>query len=265
MDGSISFNGNSFQTFDPTTGVGIIANVIDHTDAPDMAMNILAIANANKSSIGDMDSPSKPVAIAGAIKGSSQVDLDQRIDAFKGALRGKNKNLDINYAGSIRRYIATAPTDGIKIKRRGSLLYATFTVAFFCAEPYGRDVAASTLFSTANATTGSATYTPTVGGTAPYQLPIFTIHIDALTGVGDYLQISNNANDQAILIFGHGLVASDTIIIDCEAREVTLNGVVIDYQGTFLELEPGPVSLTYTDGFTTRTVDRDGIYYKRYL
>lgn len=264
MDGSISFNGNSLQTYDPTTGVGIISNEIDHTDAPDMNMAILAIANANDSSIGDMDSPSKPIALAGAIKGSSQVDLDQRIDAFKAIFRGKNKNLDINYAGTIRRYIATVPTSGIKVKRTGTKLWATFTIAAFC-KPYGRDTTPTELFNSANATTGSATYTPTVGGTAPYQLPIFTIHIDALTGAGDYLQISNNANDQAILIFGQGLTAGDTLVIDCEAREVRLNDELIDYQGTFLELEPGAVSLTYTDGFTTRTVDRDGKYYKRYV
>lgn len=265
MDGNISFNGNSYQTYNPTTDVGIISNVIDHTDGPDSTFELLAIVNANASSAGDNDSPGRTIPIGGVIKGSTQVDLDQRIDAFKASLVGKEKNLDINYAGSTRRYIATAPTRGVKIKRDGTKLYANFTVQFLCSQPFGRDTAYTTLISELNHTTGTYTANPTIGGTAEYQLPVFTITIDALTGTGDYVQISNDANEQAILIFGQSLTSGDILVIDCERRIVTLNGAQIDYNGTLLELTTGANSITYTDGFTTRTVDIEAKYYKRYL
>jgi len=264
MTGAISFNSNNLQTYTPTAGVGILCNVIDHADAPDAVYDFLAVANSNHSSMGDLDSASKTIPVAGAIKGSSQSDPDARIDAFKGYLNGKDKNLDINYNGVTRRYTATAPSSGIKIKRNGALLYATFTVQFLCSDPYGRETTLTSIMNQANYTSSSYTATPTIGGSAPYQLPIFTLTLDALTGTGDYLQISNNSNNQAILLFGLGLAAGDVVVIDCEKREVTINGDLVDYSGVFLELPPGAASISYTDGFTTRQVDIVGGYYKRY-
>lgn len=264
MNGDVSFNSNDLQTYDPATNVGIITNVIDHTDSPDILMSLLPMADTDGSSIPNINNPSKPIALAGAIKGSSQADLDNRIDSFKGYFRGKDKNLDIAYGSGTRRYIATAQRP--LIKRQQKAFIATFQVPIVCSNPYGLDTSASDLW-TAKSNFSSATFTetPTVGGSAPYQLPVFTIHIDSLTGAGDYVMISNDNNNQEILIYGAGLQAGDTIIIDCVERTVTLNGDEIDYSGTFLELEPGANSITYTDGFTTRSVDVSGTYVKRWL
>jgi len=46
---------------------------------------------------------------------------------------------------------------------------------------------------------------------------------------------------------------------------VTINDTRVDYEGTFLEVEPGAAALTYSDGFTTRNVDILVEYTKRYL
>ena len=68
-----------------------------------------------------------------------------------------------------------------------------------------------------------------------------------------------------MIIYGQGIEAGDVIIIDCANRTVTINDEEVDYFGTFLELEPGANSITYTDGFTTRNVDVSGVYTKRWL
>lgn len=265
MNGDVSFNSNDLQTYDPATDTGIITNVIDHTDGPDMVMGLYGLADADGSSIPAINYPSKPIALAGAIKGSSQADLDDRIDTFKGYLTGKDKNLDLAYgSGGTRRYIATAGTP--KIQRRQNSYIALFQVPITCTNPFGLDTSASTLFAThTGSTVATFTETPTVGGNAPFQLPIFTITLTAITGAGDYVLISNDNNNQEILIYGMGLVNGDVLVIDCEQRIVTLNGDEIDYSGTFLELEPGANSITYTDGFTTRTVTVAASYTKRWL
>lgn len=264
MNGDLTFNSNDLQTYDPATDTGIITNVIDHTDGPDLMMSLLALADADGSSIPAINSPSKPIGLAGVIKGSSQANLDSRIDTFKGYFRGKDKNLDIAYGSGTRRYIATAGTP--KVQRAPRSYIARFQVPITCTNPFGLDTSSTDLW-TAKSNYSSATFTetPTVGGNAPFQLPIFTIHIDTLTGAGDYLLISNDNNNQEILINGAGLANGDTIIIDCVERTVTKNGVEIDYYGTFLELEPGANSITYTDGFTTRSVDVSATYIKRWL
>lgn len=264
MNGDLTFNSNDLQTYDPATNVGIITNVIDHTDGPDLLMSLLGLADADGSSIPSINSPSKPIALAGAIKGSSQADLDSRIDTFKGYFIGKDKNLDIAYGAGTRRYIATA---GKPLIQRGERSFiARFQVPITCTNPYGLDTSSSNLWAAKNNfTSATFTETPTVGGNAPHQLPIFTITLDAFTGAGDYLMISNDNNNQEILLYGLGLDAGDVIVIDCVERIVTVNGNEVNYYGTFLELEPGANSITYTDGFVTRTVDVSATYVKRWL
>lgn len=264
MNGDLTFNSNDLQTYSPATDTGIITNVIDHTDGPDMLMSLLGLADADGSSIPAINYPSKPIALAGAIKGSSQADLDSRIDTFKGYFVGKNKNLDIAYGSGTRRYIATAGVP--KVQRKAKSFIALFQVPITCTNPFGLDTSTTNLWTPKTAfSSATFTETPTVGGTAPFQLPIITITINSLTGTGDYVQISNDNNNQEMLLYGLGLAASDVIVIDCEQRKVTVNDVEVDYYGTFLELEPGANSITYTDGFTTRSVDVSAVYTKRWV
>lgn len=263
MNGDVTFNSNDLQSYSPTTDVGIITNSIEHTDIPEKLAELYAIADANGSSIPAINYPARRVNQAGAIKGSSQDDLDARIDTFKGYFNGKDKNLDVDYAGTTRRYIATA--NSISVTRQQKSLWATFTIEYICTQPFGVETSSTSITSTLNHTSSTLTVTPTIAGSAPYQYPIITLTLDALTGAGDYIQISNDNNGQDMLLYGLGLAAADVIVIDCFARTVTVNGIEVDYTGVFLELEPGANSITYSDGFTTRTVDIVITYYKRYL
>lgn len=263
MNGDITFNSNDLQTFSSTTKVGINTNVINHTDIPDKVASIFAKADANGSSISAINYPNKKVSIGGTIHGSTQDDLDSRIDAFKGYFNTKGANLDIDYSGSTRRYVATS--NAIGIERQQKVLWAKFTVEFICTEPFGKDTTATSITNSLNYTLASLTVAPTIGGSAPVQYPIITLTLDALTGTGDYIQITNNTSDQLMLLYGFSFTAGDVIVIDAFERTVTINGVEVDYLGTFLELEPGAQSLTYTDGFTTRQVDIVITYYKRWL
>lgn len=264
MNGDLTYNSNDLQTYTRSSEVGIITNSILHTSLPDKVMGLFGLADADGSSIPAINYPSKKINIAGVIKGSSQADLDSRIDTFKGYFTGKDKNLDITYGASTRRYIATA--NAVSVVRQQRALFAEFQVEFLCTNPFGLDTSTTNLWTAKNNfTSATFTETPTVGGNAPFQLPVITITIDALTGAGDYVQISNDNNNQELMIYGLSLTAGDVIVIDCVERTVTINGDEVDYYGTFLELEPGANSITYTDGFTTRTVDVSAVYTKRWL
>lgn len=263
MNGDISFNNNDLQTFSPLTNVGIITNFINHTDMPTKLADMYVIADSNASVIPGVSYPNKKISIGGVIKGSSQADLDSRIDEFKAYFNGKDKNLDIEYICSARRYIATANV--VNVVRQQASLFATFAIEFNCTNPFGMDTVATPIMSETGFTDSVHTITPTIGGSAPYQLPVFTITLNSLTGDGDYLQISNDNNNQKIELYGLGLTNGDVVKIDCSNRTVKVNNIDVDYDGTFLELELGPNSITYSDGFTTSNKDLDGYYYKRYL
>lgn len=263
MNGELTYNSNDLQTFNPVTRVGINTNVIKHTDVPEAVAELYIIANANDSDVPNEDYPSRRIVLGGTIHGSSQADLDSRIDTFKGYFAIRKKNLDITYGSSARRYVVLK-ANSVGIDRMDKALFATFSVELI-AKPFGTDITATSIINQANYTSATYSATPTIGGTAPYQLPVFTITIDALTGAGDYLQVSNDTNNQQILIYGQGIVAGDVVVIDSVNRTVKVSGRSVEYSGTFLELQPGANSITYTDGFTTRQVDIVAEYYKRYL
>lgn len=264
MNGDLTYNSNDLQTYNRTTKVGINTNRIEHTGIPEKVAQLYAKADTDGSTIPNINYPTKKIVIGGSIHGSTQADLDSRIDTFKGYFIGKDKNLDIAYGSGTRRYVATS--NAVSVVRQQQALYANFTVEFICTTPFGTDTSTTDLWAAkSNFSSATFTETPTVGGNAPFQLPIFTIHIDSLTGAGDYLLISNDNNNQEILLYGLGLANGDTVIIDCVERTVTVNGNDVDYYGTFLELEPGANSITYTDGFTTRSVDVSAVYTKRWL
>lgn len=263
MDGGLLYNSNDLQTFNPATATGINTNLIKHTDIPDSVAELYIVANANDSEVPDNEYPTRKIQLGGSIHGSTQADLDSRIDAFKGYFAQRYKDLDINYAGGVRRYVVMK-ANALGIEREDRALFATFSIELLC-KPFGTDVTATNILSETGYTSASKTFTPTIGGSAPFQLPVITISINSLTGAGDFIQLTNNENGQGMLIYGLGLTAGDELVIDSVAKEVYLNGDEVDYNGSFLELEPGSASVTITDGFTTRNIDYDGEYNKLWL
>lgn len=266
MTGAISFNTNSFQTYDPSTRVGIITEDINFSDVAARDMPMYPLALANRSVITTSDYPNKAISINGTIIGSSLTDIDSRMDAFRGFLRGIEKNLDINFNGATRRFIASA--NAVSVVKKGKQLYAKFTVQFICSIPFGADVAATTALTATGRTANSYADAYTFLGTAPYQKPKITITYTAVTGGGTYMSFGNANNGQSVNITGITFAPGDVLVIDpndASGSPVRLNGVPINYTGAIPEFEPGLCSFNYADGFTTRTFNILVEYNKLYL
>lgn len=263
MTGAVIFDSNNLQTFDPTTRVGIITNSIEHTDIPTKDVILYGIANTNKSAIPYVGYPSRGIKLSGVIKGSSDTDLDNRIDAFKSYLLGKDKNLDINYNGTTRRYIATVNTSSIQ--REQKTLWANFSIEFICTEPFGRNTTATTALNQSSRTLSGYTDAYSFLGNAPYQLPLVTITYSAVAGGASYVSWGNNTNGQGILITDQTWVAADVLEIDVQNKTVKKNGVEVDFLGAFPEFAPGAQTFSYSDGFTTRTMTELVTYYPMWL
>lgn len=263
MTGAVTFDSNSLQTFTQASNVGIITNSIEHTDLPAKDMALYGIANTNKSAIPYVGYPTRGITIAGAIKGSSDTDLDNRIDAFKQFFLGKDKNLDIAYNGSTRRYIATV--NKIGVQRQQKALFATFTIEFVCTEPFGRNTSATTALNASGRTAAGYTDAYTFLGNAPFQLPLITITYAAVSGGASFVSWGNNANGQGIIVTDQTWVAADVLEIDVQNKTVKKNGVEIDFLGAFPEFAPGAQTFSYSDGFTTRTLTELVTYYPMWL
>ncbi len=262
MSTAISFDSNSLQT------ASILTADISHESLPAKSANMFALSHANKSVIPFVSYSDRTIKVSGKIIGSSIADLDSKLDTFRGYFRGTDKNLDIDYNGSTRRYIATV--NGISIERPGGLQYANFDIEFICTEPFGRNTSVTTpssSFSPSAAGRTSSAYTDahTFLGTAPYQLPVITITLTAVTGGTGFLSFGNSGNNQGITITGQTFVNGDVIEIDCANKTVKKNGVAIDFLGAFPEFPPGAQSMAYADGFTTRTFTISVTYYPMWL
>lgn len=262
MTGALSFGGNDLQTYDPATDTGIITNSIEHTDLPAKDVQLYALANA--SVIPNVSHPNKAITLGGVIKGDSQTDLDNRIDSFKAYFNGKDKNLDIDYAGTTRRYIATA--NAIQITRQQKALWASFTVTIVCSQPFGRNITPTTALSASGRTDDTYdTDTHTFVGTAPLQLPVVTITLTALTGGTAKDVIFGNVLTGQQITVNRTWVANDVLVIDNVLRKVMVNDVEVAFTGAFPDFLPGLGTFYYNDTLTTRTFDIEIEYYPLYL
>jgi hypothetical protein len=253
---SITFNGFNLQS------EIIVTQDIDFESPAEKELNAYPQANSNDITITGDDRPSKTIKIKGQITADNPAALDPILDQFRGYFRGKDKNLDIGYAGSVRRYIATE--NGSDIKRPGGLQMATFTIEFLC-KPFGQDITPQTPVSATGRTAAAYTDNVTLIGSADYQLPIATSTITALTATGNQTVSFGNNNTGQQLSVTRTFAVNDVIVFDCVAKEVRVNGVAVDFAGAFVELEPGLQALGYSDTFTARTYNYNVQYYPRWF
>lgn len=260
MNGTpVSFATNSLQTS------WIITQEIKHESAGTKLAIPYTLSHANGSVIPYSEYSSKMITLQGTIVGSGVADLDAKLDTFRGYFALDGQFLDIGYAGGTRRYVATMLT--LDIDRPGGLGYAKFTVTLLTLSGFGQDTTNSNLVaSTTGITTSSRTDNVTVGGSAPWQLPVATVTLTAVSASGSQsMNFGNNNNGQQVTITRSGWASGDVVVFDSVNRIVTVNGAQFDYTGGFPELSPGSQSLGYSDSFTTRTFTYQVQYAPRWL
>ena len=180
---AISFDGNNLQT------ANIFTADIVHEQYPDKYAPVYPIAHENKSNIPFMDYPSKTITIRGKVTDTSAVALDSTLDTFRSYFRGKDKNLDIGYGSGTRRYTATATAIGID--RPGGLNFANFEISFTATLPFGSDTSSTTALNQTGRTSSIyASDSHSFLGTAPVQLPVFTVSLTS-TSTSTTNQVTN--------------------------------------------------------------------------
>jgi hypothetical protein len=199
------------------------------------------------------------IVIGGTIEADSATHLGTLLDELKLNLSGLNKNLDVDYGGSTRRYKATltkfeAPEDFFNIN------HIPYSCEFTC-QPFGYDTTI-TNFSSDDVTSSSKNLTTTIAGTYK-PLPIISISFDTALGVTG-LTFTNNTNGDVISIT-KAISAGGLLRIDTEKNIVTYNGVQIDFSGPMPMFEVGSNSLTIAVTSTSHRYDLDIDYTARYL
>jgi len=193
----------------------------------------------------------KTITMSGVVKADTAILLEAKIDEIKKNLRARNGNLDIKQSdGTIRRYVSTFINPSAMVDRKGyQLTFVPITLTFACLNPFGESksyvsdvyVAKTDLiFTESYYNSGTIKARPVVG--------IVFSAASAITAV----KITNNTTTEEITLTAN-IAAGDYVKLDAETREVTINGVIQDYDGFFPSLEVGANSVTMTLTGTSAT------------
>lgn len=193
----------------------------------------------------------KQIRVEGTIVGTSKEDLESRVFEFKKKLAEPQKPLWIKYAdGTTREFTATLTNpDSLIAQEFFHLNWTPFVAVFTCYEPFGKslDYESEAFF---GQSTLAFTETMQNNGNT-WAKPIIIFNFSAANAV-TAVSVKNNDLNQEIELSA-SISAGDYLRFDSETREVTLNGVVQDFDGVFPDLKAGGNSFTTTITATSAT------------
>lgn len=200
----------------------------------------------------------KRFSMIGTIKGTDKDDLEQNIDDFKALMDQSSKNLDIEYAGTTRRFVATVSKCNVN-RDYFNITFAQFEIEFTVPAGVGYDTA-RTENSLASITDLTQNESITVGGSAPpddFKLTVTFTAENAITAM------SFQANGNKITVtqaFSNG----DVVVFDQENLKVTVNGTEVAYTGLFPQFYVGDNAFLIELTGTSATYTRVTSYTKAY-
>ena len=227
---------------------------------PNRRLNSNAIGNNDGSSISGAYYTNKIITISCSIIAPTRAMMEDSLTDLGFKLQSQEQTLSVSQSGSTREYIATH--SGMDISNESGS-YCEVNINFDCSDPMGYESTYTTFLTVTSLTNNNQSYVVSIDGKA-IQLPKITITIDSLTGSSAELSLSNSTRGETLTI-SRAWSANDVIVIDAENGEVTVNDVLVEFNGAIPKLNVGDNTLVYDDDFTARSVDIDGIYRKRYL
>lgn len=202
---------------------------VRHDSSPVREMEILELAREDGGVLVSERFRPKVIEIEGTLKASSRSALDSLIDDFKELLSRKNKNLDISYGGSTRRYIAYA--EEIRINRDYyHNLFVPYYVRFIVPSGIGKDTTETAALDGVDADppyTGNVSFE---GSAEPK--PKITLTIGSGWYYAKGIQFENTTRSEKCIItlrkYGY-FSDGDILIIDCDEKKVTLKKYMYYY------------------------------------
>ncbi len=251
-----------YNTVDLNTASIITSDVTD-AQTPDHTVTLFNLARANGGVVTNNLYAIKTIKIQGTLVAASLTAIEALIDTFHAIFAGtQDKNLDLGYNGSTRRYVCT-PTVVTVSRPVRAASWAKFDIELVSTE-FGKDTSTTTLVSGATHTTSSNTQALTIGGSAYSQKLRVQITVTAATGLTTKAITIQNGTSLESLTVTRTWVVGDVLEVDAVANTVKVNGTVTDYTGLIFTFAPGTPNLVTTNTFTTRTLTLTVDYVKRY-
>lgn len=219
-----------------------IPRFVKHESATERDLNLLDLARDDGSVLVNDRRGVKRITLQGILTGTSESGLETAIDTFKELLSRQEKNLDISWAGSTRRYVATCASH-IFDRDFFHLLFVPWTAEFVVSSGVGKDTTITAEKHAVDVDANPYSWSSTFAGSAKPK-PIITVVIGVGYTYPRGLQIKNTTNGQKITINkASALGMGDTFIFNWDTKKVTLGGVEYPFYGVFPDLIIGANSL----------------------
>ena len=259
--------GVTFNTYDLQTAT-IITTDIDHDTIPAQALRQYSKVRGDGVLITDKRFSVKKIKLVGRVHGTTADNMDSLLDTFRQKLLGTdtvNKDLDIDYNGVTRRYVATCVSLNIN-DQDGSINFSNFTAEFIATKPYGEDTTGSNIFTRSALTTAPDSGSMTATGSAPEQQITVVVEINSFTGAAvNTITVGNDTTGRKISV-SRAWTALEVLTVDTAAFTVDVDGTPVDYTGAFPVFAGGTSqTFIYDDDFTARNVEVDVTHKRRML
>lgn len=242
--------------FDSTDIVGTtyVPRFVKHESVADRILSTLGLARDDGEVFVSDRRGVKKVQLQGIITGTTQANLEAQIDTMTELFSRTEKNLDVDWNGSTRRYVATCTKHEFD-RDHFHLLFCPWTAEFTVLSGEGKDTsttAALTAHVVTTTTPGTDSFT--LLGSKPPK-PYIVIQGSNFPSNCSGIEYKNTDTGEKIVIT-HSLTSTDYLIIDCANKKcyhssdlVTLTEV--PFYGVFPKFKIGTNNVQISCGYIT--------------
>ena len=201
-----------------------VPRFIKHETVPERILSLMELARENGSVIIAEKYGVKHILLQGIIYGSTQADLETKIDTFKELFSREAKDLDIpDWAGGVgagRRYVATCVSHKFD-RDYFHISICPWTADFIVPEGTGREINLTGVFHEKNIASFPHISTMTLAGSAEPK-PIILISVTSGWTNARGVSFENTTTGEKLVInVGEASISNgDLFEIDCENKTV---------------------------------------------
>ena len=214
---SIKFDGTEIRD---TT---YIPRFVKHESAPDREITSLPLAREDGEVLICEKYGMKVITVQGILTGSTQADLETKIDSFKELFSRPEKNLDLEWISGTRRYVATCRRHEFD-RDHFHLLFVPWTAEFVALSGEGKDTSETTILNehvVLTTTPGADSFA--MAGSKPAKATI-TIKGANFDNTQKGIEYKNTDTGEKIVVTRNKTWnTTASIIIDCLLKKVTDN------------------------------------------
>ena len=225
---SIKFDGT--EILDTTH----VPRFMKHESAPLRSIQLLDLTRDDGQVVVSIKYAQKTIKLQGVLTGSSQADLESKIDTFKELFSRQAKNLVVDWNGTTRTYVATCMNHEFN-RDHFNILFVPWTAEFLVPAGIGEAPTETTIINNSYWVGAYTDYsgTWTLGGTAKPRPRIY-ITFDAALADCKGIQLYNTTTGERLTVNrAAGWDNASVLEIDCRLKTVKYDGVAMPFIGKF--------------------------------